>query len=110
MKIDKTQDFPDLLQSMKKSDLSCLLEKEDQTLNRQPVTVNETITKRGPGRPRKYFTEEEIRDAERRKHKKFMDKSVWYCDICGNGHNYRLRGKHTHLSTRKHQINAQKTL
>ena len=29
----------------------------------------------------------------------------WYCDICNNGKNYTLRGKWSHLSTKKHERN-----
>ena len=27
----------------------------------------------------------------------------WYCDICKNGKNYTLRGKWSHLGTKKHE-------
>ena len=29
----------------------------------------------------------------------------WYCDICKNGKNYTLRGKWSHLGTKKHERN-----
>ena len=29
----------------------------------------------------------------------------WYCDICNNGKNYQLRGKWSHLGTKKHERN-----
>ena len=29
----------------------------------------------------------------------------WYCDICNNGKNYTLRGKWSHLGTKKHERN-----
>ena len=29
-----------------------------------------------------------------------------YCDICCNGKNYTVRGKHSHLNTKKHKKNA----
>ena len=38
---------------------------------------------------RKYFNEK-------------MKSYEWYCDVCKNGKNYRLRGKFNHLQTKKH--------
>ena len=29
----------------------------------------------------------------------------WYCDVCKNGKNYSLRGKWSHLMTKKHERN-----
>ena len=29
----------------------------------------------------------------------------WHCDICNNGKNYTLRGKRSHLGTKKHERN-----
>ena len=29
----------------------------------------------------------------------------WYCDVCNNGKNYTLRGKWSHLGTKKHERN-----
>ena len=29
----------------------------------------------------------------------------WYCDVCNNGKNYRLRNKGSHLKTKKHERN-----
>ena len=29
----------------------------------------------------------------------------WYCDVCNNGKNYTLRGKWSHLGTKKHECN-----
>ena len=29
----------------------------------------------------------------------------WYCDICNNGKNYTLRGKWSHIGTKKHERN-----
>ena len=33
----------------------------------------------------------------------WMLNSVWYCDICNNGINYRYTGKSNHLKTQSHQ-------
>ena len=30
----------------------------------------------------------------------------WYCDTCKNGKNYTLRGKRSHLGTKKHERNV----
>ena len=29
----------------------------------------------------------------------------WYCDVCNNGKNYTMRGKWSHLGTKKHERN-----
>ena len=34
-----------------------------------------------------------------------MKSTEWYCDICKNGKNYSLRGKWSHLGTKKHERN-----
>ena len=34
-----------------------------------------------------------------------MKNAEWYCDICKNGKNYTLRGKWSHLGTKKHERN-----
>ena len=34
-----------------------------------------------------------------------MKNTEWYCDICKNGKNYSLRGKWSHLGTKKHERN-----
>ena len=34
-----------------------------------------------------------------------MKHTVWYCEICKNGKNYTLRGKWSHLQTKKHERN-----
>ena len=53
------------------------------------------------GRPR-FYTDEE------RKQRKtdYMLHKEWFCDICKNGKNYTLAGKHCHLRTLKHYKNA----
>ena len=53
------------------------------------------------GRPRFYT------DEERRKNKTdYMLHKQWFCEICNNGKNYTLAGKHCHLHTKKHYRNA----
>lgn len=58
--------------------------------------------KRGRGRPKKYLTEEERKQAITRSKTKYMLNKVWVCVACG-GKNYTLAGKHTHLQTKKHR-------
>ena len=42
----------------------------------------------------------------RRKYNNHKSHSIeWYCDICNNGKNYTLRGKWSHLGTKKHERN-----
>jgi len=62
--------------------------------------------KRGCGRPKKYSTEEERKDALRQQKSKYMTNKEWYCDVCNTGRNYTLAGKHCHLNTKKHKKNS----
>ena len=62
--------------------------------------------KRGPGRPKKYSTEEEKKEAVKQQKSKYMLKKEWYCDVCKNGLNYTLAGKWCHLNTKMHKKNA----
>ena len=59
------------------------------------------------GRPRKYFTEEERRQANRRSNTKYMVNKEWLCPDCGN-RDYSLAGIWTHLKSKKHIRNATK--
>ena len=34
-----------------------------------------------------------------------MKNTEWYCDICKYGKNYSIRGKWSHLGTKKHERN-----
>ena len=61
--------------------------------------------KRGPGRPKKYSTEEEKKEAIKKQKSKYMLDKEWYCNICNTGRNYTLAGKHCHLNTIKHRLN-----
>ena len=58
------------------------------------------------GRPRKYFTEEERKQAITKSKTKSMLNKEWRCPACHN-HNYTLAGKCTHLKTIKDQENHQ---
>ena len=62
--------------------------------------------KRGRGRPNKYSTEEERKEAIKNSKTKYMLNKEWYCDICKNGINYTLAGKHCHLNQKKHIRNV----
>ena len=61
--------------------------------------------KRGPGRPLKYSTEEERKEAIKQQKSKYMLNKEWYCDICKTGRKYTLAGKHCHLQKEIHQKN-----
>jgi len=58
------------------------------------------------GRPRKYFTEEERKQAIRPTKSKCMLNKEWRYPVCHN-HNYTLAGKWTHLKTKKQMENEQ---
>ena len=34
-----------------------------------------------------------------------MKNTPWYCDVCNNGKNYSIRGKWSHIGTKKHERN-----
>ena len=58
--------------------------------------------KKPRGRPIKYFTEEERKDAIRQSKTRYMLDKEWICIVCDN-HNYNLSGKCKHLRTKKHK-------
>jgi len=62
--------------------------------------------KRRPGRPKKYSTEEERKNALRQQKTKYMLNKEWYCDVCNTGRNYTLAGKWCHMKSKKHIKNA----
>ena len=62
--------------------------------------------KRGRGRPKRYQTEEERREAIKNTKTKYMLNKEWYCDICKTGRNYTRAGKHCHLNKKKHKKNV----
>ena len=57
--------------------------------------------KKPRGRPIKYFTEEERKDAIRQSKTRYMLNKEWICIVCNN-HNYTLIGKCKHHRTKKH--------
>ena len=61
------------------------------------------------GRPIRYPTEEEKKQAITRNKTKYMLNKEWLCPDCGSG-NYTLAGKWCHLNTNKHKINAEKNI
>lgn len=56
--------------------------------------------------PIKPLTQEEKRAAKIRYNTLWLLNTDWYCDVCNNSHNYTMAGKHCHLKTNKHHINA----
>ena len=58
--------------------------------------------KKPRGRPIKYFTEEERKDAIRQSKTRYMLNKEWICTVC-DCHNYTLSGKCKHLRTKKHK-------
>lgn len=62
------------------------------------------------GRPYKYNTPEERKEAIKTSKNKYMLNKEWYCDICNNQKNYKLAGKWNHSKTRLHGKNLIKTL
>ena len=54
------------------------------------------------GRPPKYNSEMERKNAIRESKRKYMVNKEWICIVC-NCHNYTLAGKHMHLCTKKHK-------
>ena len=59
------------------------------------------------GRPRKYFSEEERKQANRPTKTKYMLNKEWIFSVCGN-RDYSLAGKWSHLKTKKHMRNEAK--
>ena len=57
------------------------------------------------GRPKKYFSEEERKQANKPIKTKYMLNKEWLCPKCGN-RNYTLAEKWSHLKTKKHMRNA----
>ena len=57
--------------------------------------------KKGRGRPPKYNSEMERKNAIRESKRIYMVHKEWICIVCDN-HNYTLSGKTKHLRTKKH--------
>ena len=57
--------------------------------------------------------EEEMQKLKRENYREYrkrylnekMKNTEWYCDVCKNGENCALRGKWSHLKTKKHERN-----
>ena len=62
--------------------------------------------KRGHGRPIKYLTQAEKKEAVKKQKTKYMLNKEWYCDVCNTGCNYTLAGKWCHLNTKMHKKNS----
>ena len=58
------------------------------------------------GRPKKYFSEEERKQAHKPIKTKYMLNKEWKCSVCENK-DYSLTGKWSHLKTKKHIKNEQ---
>ena len=58
------------------------------------------------GRPRKYFSEEERKQAHKPIKTKYMLNTSWICPAC-DYRDYSLAGKWTHLKTKKHIKNTE---
>ena len=67
---------------------------------------NKEVKKRG--RPIKYFTEEERKQAITQSKTIYMVNKEWICDVCNHG--YKLAGKAAHLRTNKHKDNVKKNI
>ena len=57
------------------------------------------------GRPIKYTSDKDRKDAIKESKTKYMLNKEWICEACG-GHNYTLAGKHIHMKTKKHIFNT----
>ena len=57
-----------------------------------------------PGRPIKYFTEEDRLNAIRKSKTKYMINKPWICEICDR--EYCLAGKWTHIKSKLHYQNC----
>ena len=57
------------------------------------------------GRPIKYTSKEDRKNALTQSKTKYMLNKEWRCDVC-NDHDYKLAGKWSHMHTRKHIFNT----
>ena len=62
--------------------------------------------KRGPRRPKKYFTDEEREQADKRYVKKCMENNPFHFGVCD--HIYHMASKSKHLKSKKHVRNLEK--
>ena len=72
--------------------------------------MTETINKpkRGRGRPKKYFTDEDRKQADKRCMgiKEGMERNPFYCLFCN--HTYHMASKSKHIKSKKHRRNIEK--
>ena len=52
------------------------------------------------GRPRKYYSKEEIKQSRRNDYKKWYNTHKWYCDVCDK--KLCMSARYTHPKTIKH--------
>ena len=57
------------------------------------------------GRPIKYLSEEDRKNALKQSKTKYMLNKEWRCEACDD-HNYTLAGKWSHLKSKKHIFNC----
>ena len=72
--------------------------------------MTETINqpKRGHGRPKKYFTDEERKQADKRYVKKCMENNPFHCGVCDRM--YHMARKSKHLKSKKYIRNLEKNV
>ena len=70
--------------------------------------MTETVDKpkRGRGRPKKYHTEEEKKQADKRYVKECMERNPYYCEHCKRM--YHMASKSKHLISKTHIRNSSK--
>ena len=64
--------------------------------------------KRGCGRPKKYFTDKERKEADKHYVKKCMENNPFHCGVCD--HIYHMASKSKHLKSKKHIRNLEKNV
>ena len=68
----------------------------------QTNNIEKPKPKRGPGRPKKYFTDEERKQADKRYVKECMERNPYYCHFYD--HAYHMASKSKHLKGKKKHI------
>ena len=74
----------------------------------QTNNIEKPKPKRGPGRPKKYFTDEERKQADKRYVKECMERNPFYCVFCD--HTYHMASKSKHIKSKKHIRNFEKMI
>ena len=70
------------------------------------MTEKSDKTKCGRRRPKKYHTEEERKQADKRYEKECMERNPYYCEHCDR--TYHMASKNKHLISKKHIRNSSK--